>query len=110
MKRTWILMNKPVYLGLSTLEMSKIVTYHFNDYVKPKYVEKAELLYMDTDSFIVYVKTEDISIDIQQGFATSNYDIFFYWDSLHAKLNSHYKAWSYMKKKHKKIKAYRKSV
>ena len=35
---------------------------------------------------------------------------FFNWDSLHARLNSHYKAWSYKKKKHKKIKAYRKSV
>ena len=35
---------------------------------------------------------------------------FFYWDSLHARLNSHYKAWSYRKKKLKKVKAYRKSV
>ena len=35
---------------------------------------------------------------------------FFNWDSLHARLNSHYKAWSYKKKKHKKIKAYRKSL
>ena len=34
----------------------------------------------------------------------------FNWDSLHARLNSHYKAWSYKKKKHKKIKAYRKSL
>ena len=32
------------------------------------------------------------------------------WDSLYARLNSHYKAWSYKKKKHKKIKAYRKSL
>ena len=38
------------------------------------------------------------------------YLFFFYWDSLHANLNSHYKAWSYKKKKHKKIKAYKKSV
>ena len=35
---------------------------------------------------------------------------FLNWDSLHARLNSHYKAWSYKKKKYKKIKAYRKSV
>ena len=35
---------------------------------------------------------------------------FFNWDSLHARLNSHYKAWSHKKKKHKNIKAYRKSV
>ena len=37
-------------------------------------------------------------------------DFFFNWNLLHARLNSHYKAWSYKKKKHKKIKAYRKSV
>ena len=36
--------------------------------------------------------------------------LFFNWDSLHARLNSHYEAWSYKKKKHKKIKAYRKSA
>ena len=36
--------------------------------------------------------------------------VFFNWDSHHEKLNSHYKAWSYKKKKHKKIKAYRKSL
>ena len=36
--------------------------------------------------------------------------IFFNWDSLHARLNIHYKAWSYKKKKHKKITAYRKSI
>ena len=35
---------------------------------------------------------------------------FFNWDSLHTRLSSHIEAWSYKKKKHKKIKAYRKSV
>ena len=43
----------------------------------------------------------------------SNTDWFFLnfnWDSLHARLNSHYEGWSYKKKKHKKIKAFRKSV
>ena len=38
------------------------------------------------------------------------FDYFFNWDSVHAKMNKHYKAWSYKKKKHKKIKAYRKSL
>ena len=38
------------------------------------------------------------------------FDFFFNWDSLHASLNSHYKALSYKKKKHKKIKASRKSL
>ena len=50
-------MNKPVYLDLSILELSKIVICEFwYDYVKPKYGQKAELCYMDTESFIVYIK------------------------------------------------------
>ena len=54
-------MNRPVYLGLSILEISKTVIYEFwYDYVKLKYGEKAKLCYMDTDSFIVYIKTDDI--------------------------------------------------
>ena len=54
-------MNKSVYLGLSILELSKILMYEFwYDYVKPKYGEKAKLCYMDTDSFIVYIKTGGI--------------------------------------------------
>ena len=54
-------MNKSVYLGLSILELSKILMYEFwYDYVKPKYGEKAKLCYMDTDSFIVYIKTDGI--------------------------------------------------
>ena len=57
MKNTEILKNKPVYLGLSILELSKILTYEFwYDYVKPKYGKKAKICYMDTDSFTVYVK------------------------------------------------------
>ena len=52
-------MNKPVYLGLSILELSKILMYEFwYDYVKPQYDEKVKLYYMDTDSFIVYIKTD----------------------------------------------------
>ena len=54
-------MNKPVCLGLSILELCKILMYEFwYDYVKPKYGEKAKLGYMDIVSFIVYVKTDDI--------------------------------------------------
>ena len=50
-------MNKAVYLGLSVLELSKILMYEFwYDYVKPKYDEKTKLCYMDTDNFIVYIK------------------------------------------------------
>ena len=52
-------MNKPVYLGLSILDLSKTVMHEFwYDYVKPKYDENARLCYMDKDNFIVYVKTD----------------------------------------------------
>ena len=73
-------MNKPVYLGLSILELSKILMYEFwYDYVKPKYGEKVKLCYMDTDSFIVYIKTDDIykdiAEDVETRFDTSNYGL-----------------------------------
>ena len=58
-------MNKSVYLGLFILDISKTITYEFwYDYLKPKYGENLKLCYMDTDSFIVHVKTDDISEDI----------------------------------------------
>ena len=57
MKKSQILMSKSIYLDLSVLEISKIAMYEFQfDYVKPKYSEKGQLCYMDTDSFIVYIK------------------------------------------------------
>ena len=56
MKITEILMNKPVYLGLSILELSKTLMYEFwYDYVKPKY-EKAKSCYMDTVNFMMFIK------------------------------------------------------
>ena len=52
-----VLISKPVSLGLPILELSKILMYEFwYDYIKPKYCEKSKLCYMDTDSFIVYIK------------------------------------------------------
>ena len=58
-------MNKPVYLGLSILELIKILMYVFwYDYVKPKCGNKIKLCYRDTDSFIVYIKADDIYKDI----------------------------------------------
>ena len=64
-------MNKPVYLELSILDLSKSVMSEFwYDYVKPKYGENAKLCYTDTDSFIVHVKTDDIYKDITEDFET----------------------------------------
>ena len=67
MKKTQILMINLVYLGLLILELSKIIRYEFwYEYVKLKHCEKAKLCYIDTDSFIVYIKTDDIYKDIAE--------------------------------------------
>ena len=50
-------MNKPVYLGLAILELSKILIYEiWYDYVKLKCGEKSKWCYIDTEIFIVYIK------------------------------------------------------
>ena len=79
MKKTKVKMNKPIYLGLSILEISKILMYEFwYDYMKPKYGDNEKLCYMDTDSFIMHIKTEyfykDIADDVEKRFDTSNYE------------------------------------
>ena len=80
MKKTKVKMNKPIYLGLSILEISKILMYEFwYDYMKPKYNDNVKLWYMDTDSFIMNIKTndfyEDIASDVENRFGTSNYEV-----------------------------------
>ena len=73
-------MKKPIYLGLSILEISKIIMYEFwYDYVKKKYEDMVKLCYMDTDSLIMNIKTKDIykdiAQDVEERFGTSNYDV-----------------------------------
>ena len=80
MKKVKVKMNKPVYLGLSILEISKTQMYEFwYDYMKPKYCDNVRLCYMDTDSFILHVKTEGfckgIADDVEKRFDTSNYEV-----------------------------------
>ena len=71
-------MNKLIYLGQAILDVSKTLMYEFwYDYLLPMYGENIKLCCMDTDSFIIYVKTDDfykdISNDIDKWFDTSNY-------------------------------------
>ena len=77
MKKTSVKMNKPLYLAMSILDISKTLMYEFW-YVKPKYNDKAKLCYMDTDSFVINIFTEDffedINNDVKRWFDTSNYD------------------------------------
>ena len=78
MRKVKVKMNKPIYLGLSILDISKITMYEFwYDYVKSKYVDKARLCCMGTDSFVVNIKTKDfykdIAENVKERFDTSNY-------------------------------------
>ena len=80
MKKTKVKMNKPIYLGLLISEISKTLMYKFwYDYMKPKFNDNVKLCYMDTDSFIMNIKTndfyEDITNDVENRFDTSNYEV-----------------------------------
>ena len=77
MKKTKVEMN---YLGLLILEISKTLMYEFwYNYMKPKYGENVKLCYMDTDSFIIHIKTKDfykhVANDVERRFDTSNYEV-----------------------------------
>ena len=80
MNKTRLKMNKPIYLELSILDISKILMYEFwYNYMKPKYGNDVKLCYMDTDSFIMNIKTEDfykdIANNVEKRFDTSNYEV-----------------------------------
>ena len=77
-EKTRVKMNKPVYCGMSILDISKTLMYEFGyDFIKPKYKYKGKLYYMDTDGFFIHIETEDfykyIANDVEKWFDTSNY-------------------------------------
>ena len=78
MRKTSLLMNKPVYLGMCILDLSKTIMYDFHyNYIKSKYEDKAKLLFTDTDSLMYEIETEDfykdIAGDVKDRFDTSDY-------------------------------------
>ena len=78
MKKTSLTMDKPVYLGMCILDLSKTLMFDFHyRYIKPKYGDRAKLLFTDTDSFLYEIQTEDfykdISGDVKDKFDTSDY-------------------------------------
>ena len=78
MRKTSLTMNKPIYLGMCILDLSKIIMYDFHyNYIKSKYADKAKLLFTDTDSLMYEIETEDfykdISGDVKDKFDTSDY-------------------------------------
>jgi hypothetical protein len=61
-----VVMNKPIYVGMCILDLSKTLMYEFHyDFMLKKYGKKLSLLYMDTDSFLYHIKTEDFYQDIK---------------------------------------------
>ena len=80
MRKTSLTFNKPVYLGMCILDLSKTIMYEFHyNYIKPKYGDKATLLFTDTDSLMYEIQTEDfykdISGDVKDRFDTSDYPL-----------------------------------
>ena len=78
MRKTSVLMDRPIMVGKAILDKSKVLRHEFYyDYLKPKYHDKVKLLYMDTDSFVLPIETEDffedIKNDIHDWFGTSKY-------------------------------------
>ena len=71
MKKRKVKMNKPIYLSMSIIDISKTLLCEFwYDYIKPKYGDRAKLCHMDTGSFFIYIKTkgfyEDIANDVKR--------------------------------------------
>ena len=78
MKKTKLYFNKPVYPGMSILDLNKSLMYDFHyNYIKTIYGDKANLLFIETDSLAYEIKTKyfykDINSDIEKQFDTSDY-------------------------------------
>jgi len=78
LSKTNLVFNKPIFVGFSILDISKLLMYQFHyEYIKDKYGENASLLFTDTDSLTYSIETNDIYADMKENnhlFDTSNYN------------------------------------
>ena len=79
MRKTKVLMDKLIAVGQAVLDISKNLMYEFwYEHLKSMYQNNIKLCYMDTDSFIIHIQTDDflkdISKDVDKWFDTSRYD------------------------------------
>ena len=77
MKRVRLKFDKPIYIGMTVLDISKTLMYDFHyNTIKHKYQDKAQLLFTDTDSLCYHIKTDDLNCDRREDlekYDTSNY-------------------------------------
>ena len=65
MRKDHILFNRPIYIVMCVLDLSKLLLYdYYYNYLKPKYGENCQLLYTDTDSLLLHVHCEDFYKDM----------------------------------------------
>ena len=121
MNNTKVKMNKPIYLGMPIMKISKLLMYEFwYDYMKPKYGNNVKYTdsYMDTDIFIMNIKTENFYKDIAQKFLQNKKVIGLMKDELGGKIIAEFltlkpKTYSYLTddcKEDKKAKGTKKCV
>ena len=65
MKKNILLLDKPSYVGMCILDLSKVLMYDFHyNFIKAKYGDRARLLFTDTDSLCYHIRTDDVYEDL----------------------------------------------
>jgi len=77
MRKLEVKFNKPIYVGMYILDISKVCLYEFHhEYMSPMYRDKCKIMYTDTDSLIYHIECDDVYKNMKRDIArfdTSNY-------------------------------------